>query len=488
VALTLGLSAIGCLLPALLISIRFRMLTEINGEEGVQLPNEALGVTDATFKELYNNDDAKGRSKQSRYGLSDFFWYLLAPAHAIHQEHLESADVRYKITSAVTRKLCAAPEELLQELAEKHAAVLFSEDGLGKHRWEAGRLWGSWEGGWIMGSARHMFFPMFERMIFELVFPEDSFDEDGIQTCTESAENVLDAIKGVSRRKMGTRRKLYEYLKAKLNTGSALREELDPQISQEEWALFLQGVFFTTGVVQLAEGMAHISTALAQHPHVMQRLRDNPDDDVYLSHVVTEALRVWPLFGIAHRITSAEIEVPNGKLPEGSVLCFNYPKYHMTGYKQPEEFIPERWYDLKERNCNYLPFGPPRNRPCPGRRLSLIWMKAVTKIMVQRAAFHSCTEHTRSLPCGGFMLIQPHQQDKKAESWAPSLQLWLCMVFMRGWLAFTSVSRTVMQAVNEIYMLRESKQLQLAQKYFALYGDDVTEPNKPCLANQVGHP
>merc|ERR1711871_1080861 len=136
-----------------------------------------------------------------------------------------------------------------------------------------------------MGGARHMFFPMFERMIFELVFPEQPCDEAGVQTCTASAENVLDAIKGVSQRKMDTRRALYEYLRTKLDQG-AMQEDLDARVSDEEWALFLQGVFFTTGVVQLAEGMAHIATALAQHPEVLKKLRDHPEDDVYLSHVV----------------------------------------------------------------------------------------------------------------------------------------------------------------------------------------------------------
>ena len=77
--------ALCSLAPAVLIGLRFRMLTEINGDTGYQLPNPALGVTGDEFKKLYNHKAASGRSKQSEYGLSDFFWYLLAPAHAIHQ-------------------------------------------------------------------------------------------------------------------------------------------------------------------------------------------------------------------------------------------------------------------------------------------------------------------------------------------------------------------------------------------------------------------
>merc|ERR1712216_69380 len=125
---------------------------------------------------------------------------------------------------------------------------------------------------------------MFERMIFELVFPQSDFMDSETRVCTESAENVLDGIKGVAVRDMDKRRRLYKYLYDKLTEGGAA-SELDEEISQEEWALFMQGVFFTTGVVQLSEGMAHIAMALAQHPHVVQKLRANPQDNVYLNHV-----------------------------------------------------------------------------------------------------------------------------------------------------------------------------------------------------------
>ena len=80
IAVTVVCAGVACMLPAVLIGIRFKMLTEINGEEGIQLPNESLGVTDEAFKELYNHEHATGRSKQSRYGLSDFFWYGHCPS------------------------------------------------------------------------------------------------------------------------------------------------------------------------------------------------------------------------------------------------------------------------------------------------------------------------------------------------------------------------------------------------------------------------
>ena len=62
-----------------------------------------------------------------------------------------------------------------------------------------------------------------------------------------------------------------------------------------------------------------------------------------------------------------------------------------------------------------------------------------------------------------------------------------CKLWMRGWVTVSGVYRTLLQAANEIYMLRESRGLQLAQRYFAHYGDDIVEPNKPCLGDQINY-
>ena len=52
-------------------------------------------------------------------------------------------------------------------------------------------------------------------------------------------------------RKIDKRRELCDYLLKKLE-GGALGDVLDASIEKEEWALFLQGVFFTTGTVGVA--------------------------------------------------------------------------------------------------------------------------------------------------------------------------------------------------------------------------------------------
>jgi cytochrome P450 len=66
------------------------------------------------------------------------------------------------------------------------------------------------------------------------------------------------------------------------------------------------------------------------------------DDDAALDRVIDETLRVHPLFGVAHRITSAPIVVDERvTLPAGSVLLFNYLAFQRTGPAGDDAFDPD---------------------------------------------------------------------------------------------------------------------------------------------------
>jgi cytochrome P450 len=265
-------------------------------------------------------------------------------------------------------------------------------------------------------------------------------------------------------RDMKTRRWMTAYVQARLNMGlCATAANLTKGMTKEERALHIQGVFLTTGVVQMSEAMAHVCLALASFPEVRQKLeaeqRRNADkaakavsgekkaakaavsgekkkektakagekkaaktakaaddedlgpDRTYLDMTLKEVLRLYPLFGIAHRISNAPIEVASlgggggggkgdtgggsagGKgssagtttLPKGTVLCFNYLNYQMIGHRNAAAFYPERWArgNKKERSANYAPFGVMRNRPCPGQRVAQILMLEMTDAIMR---------------------------------------------------------------------------------------------------------
>ena len=64
-------------LPRLVVLMRFWAFRFINGPSGMLLPTEKIAGD--TFVRVYNSPAANIRSIQTTVGLSDFFWYLLAP-------------------------------------------------------------------------------------------------------------------------------------------------------------------------------------------------------------------------------------------------------------------------------------------------------------------------------------------------------------------------------------------------------------------------
>ena len=127
---------------------------------------------------------------------------------------------------------------------------------------------------------------------------------------------------------MGKRHRLTQFLVEKLQA-DGVPHQLPRPLSLMQKALYLQGAFFNTAVVQTSEAMAHLFMAMAQHPDVQWKLASDLEDQQYLDRIITETLRLYPLFGISHRITSADIRLDEKtSLPAGSVLCFNHPEYH----------------------------------------------------------------------------------------------------------------------------------------------------------------
>lgn len=420
-------------LPGLVVSIRMFLFTKLNGDQGVQFPNSDVGADQ--FKALYANKNAKIRSRQKNVGLSDLFWYFLCPGPDIHQEHVETGTHLHSMVHLGTKLMLTVPTERVEALAAKACRIRFcSEAGmreLGFNPASAASVSSASDLGvgvpnWSIVRLRDMFFPTFARFWYELLFDEEP-SEHAIRLIVASGQNVINALKATELRDMAARNALTDFVREKME-GGALAEVVEAAtkgMTPQERALHVQGVFFHTGCVQMSEAMAHTALALAQHPEFADRLAHDTDG-VEMDLFLTEVLRCWPLFGIAHRIASAPISIPgtSGKpvaIPEGTVMCFNYPAYHSVGYDKPSSFLPDRWRTLSKKDANYLPFGSMRNRPCPGQRVALLVMKEMTKVIVERAQFRTAVRHDRSLPGRGICLVMPRTPvDAKGTGLAPS--------------------------------------------------------------------
>jgi hypothetical protein len=259
---------------------------------------------------------------------------------------------------------------------------------------------------------------------------------------------------------MERRYRLTRFLIAKIKAGK-VPHVLPKQLSREEQAFYLQGTYFNTAVVQMSEAMVHLCMVVAQHDEVQARLKANLDDDRYLDQVIAETLRLYPLFGISHRITSADIVVDEQTIiPQGSVLCFNHPNYHRTGFEHPDDFDPGRWENLAPHEQNYIPFGVAANRPCPASGLAPVTLRAVAREMLKRYAFYSSASHTRSSPNRGPCLIVSRALKLNERSRR------IVCAFLRVRDRWEDVWRSLVQLVLGTYMVLDARRLRLCASYF----------------------
>lgn len=381
----IGLASLPFWLPPFVVRLRNRAFVAINGQEGMELPSSGNGGA-AGMKYLYEHPAANLRLRQPSVGLSDLFAYFLSPAHEIHQEHVETAHPHYARVASASRSVLGVPKARLKELARRHTSALIQTDlstvALRKRGWQAARL-------------EELFFVAFARLMYELVFREHP-TAAAERIVLEGATNVIRTLKWTARRDTNARDRLTAHVEEKLSEGCCDWIQFDPALSTRERALYIQGVHLVTGVVQLSEGMAHLHIALAQTPPPAD-LSARPGEATgvadYLARAITESLRRWPLFGIAHRITSEPITMPNtGKvIPADTVLCFNFDQYQHDPetFVRPRSFEPSRWLPSsaaaaethdhepaldKRKVSSYIPFGVMANRPCPAQRMSLVIM------------------------------------------------------------------------------------------------------------------
>jgi len=426
-------------LPRAVVAMRARIFTRINGEEGIAIPGKL--VDGSRFKQIYSHAAADGRSRGA--ALSDLFWYWLSPGPEIHQEHLEPG-TRYEEVARTTRSILALPRKAAEDLAARCASRVLDESG--SRSMQLVRL-------------RDVMMPVWAEFYHELIFGQPC-PRAARELIVGNANDVVNALKMCSLRHMDRREGLTRFLLGRIESGD-VKHQLPQCLSLEERALYLQGVFFNTAIVQMSEAMAHLLLALALNPEVQERVLHDLEDDGYLDRVIAESLRAYPLFGIAHRITSAEIEVdPETIIPEGSVLCFNYLDYQREGVPDPERFNPDRWENLSVRETNYIPFGVSGNRPCPAQAVALVTMRTVARETLRRFGLHSTAAHTRSIPNRGPCILV-----RRGGAQSPLLRHAL-LAFLHIRDRCEDVSRSFVQLVLGTYMVWDARRLRLCQRYF----------------------
>ena len=419
-------------LPARVVALRMWLFARINGDEGVAVPGPLVDAS--RFREVYGHPAADGRSRGA--ALSDLFWYWLSPGAEVHQEHLEPGP-RYDEVARTTRRMLALPADRVADLVGRHAADALA----GIDRARRVRL-------------RDLAMPLWAAVFAEIVFGAPCSRETR-DLIVANADDVVTALKCTGLRHMDRRHRLTRHLEARLGD---VTHDLPACLTPREQALYLQGTYFNTAVVQMSEATAHVLMVLAAHPGLQAEVAAAPDTDGLLGRVVDETLRLYPLFGVAHRITSADIAVDGTTLPAGSVLCFSYPAFHRAGYDEPDRFDPGRWERCSSRDANFIPFGVASNRPCPAWHLAPIALGAAVREVLARATLTTAASHTRSLPNRGPCLVVPRGASPPPH---PAL------VAQRLQDRAEDAGRSVVQLVLGTYMVWDARRQALCRRHFA---------------------
>jgi hypothetical protein len=413
------------------VRLREWIFRKVNGDEGIPIPGPLVGAEH--FARIYAHPAADGRSRGA--GLSDLFWYWLAPGPHMHQEHLEPGE-RYRAVARTTRQVLAISQRRSDQLATAATRRVLHELPPGP----------------IHVRLRDLMMPIWAEVYHELVFQEKC-PRHVRDMIVANADDVVTALKGTGLRHMDRRDRITRYLRERLDAGTC-PVVLPPEFTRDETAWYLQGAFFNTAVVQMSEAMAHILLCAAAYPPA----RPQVDDDAALDRLIDETLRVHPLFGIAHRITSAPIVVDDDvTLPAGSVLLFNYLAHQRTGPAGDDHFDPARWEKIKRKDANFIPYGVTANRACPARGVAPVMLRAATREILRHYAITSSAAHTRSLPSRGPAYLTPagHRGPGPAR-----------LTLMRIRDSWAGAGRSVQQLVLGTWMVADARRQRLCATYF----------------------
>jgi hypothetical protein len=394
-------------LPRSVVALRVWLFARVNGTEGIAIPGDL--VDDSRFLEVYSHPAASGRSRGA--GLSDLFWYWLSPGPEVHQEHLEPGP-RYDEVARCTRRILTMPSAVADQLATESLRVaLPPRTGLVR--------------------ARDLVMPVWAEFYHRVVFGRPATDEvRGL--IVDNADDVVTALKCCGLRHMDRRLRLTDHLERVLDD---VPHELPAVLDRRERALYLQGTFFNTAIVQSSEATAHVLMVLAAD----DALQRAAADEQLLDHIFEATLQRYPLFGVAHRVARADIELSrDSTIPAGSVLCFNYADFHHAG--------------------GHIPFGVAANRPCPAWHLAPVTVKAVTRELLARFTLATTAAHTRPIPNRGPCLMTPRG--------APARHRALTLGYLRLRDRWEDVWRSLVQLVLGTYMVWDARRLRLCQRYF----------------------
>lgn len=236
---------------------------------------------------------------------------------------------------------------------------------------------------------------------------------------TNEAREILQRIIN-DRKKSGKRENdlLDMLLEAKYEDGSSMENK---QLLDEILILF------TAGHETTSNALTFTAQLLARHPQDQEKIYREVQTAVetatsqmeflqqleYTKMAIEEAMRLFPPAYFIDRVNLEEDEFEGMKVPPNSSLLFSMYEIHRNPayWKDPEDFIPERFRDSRQHSSNYFPFGA-GPRMCIGNNFAMYEMIMAVAELVRKYKVSSNPEPVKILP---LITLKPKQAILKFE-------------------------------------------------------------------------
>jgi cytochrome P450 len=139
-------------------------------------------------------------------------------------------------------------------------------------------------------------------------------------------------------------------------------------------------ILFVAGHETSANALSWMIYILGKHPDQLRRIQIAEEEQQahLIRNTILETLRLYPPGWIVDRISLEDDQVLDYVLPKGTIWFIyirgmhRHPKY----WKDPEQFLPDRWDDPNLNKEAYMPFGT-GPRLCIGEHFAMMEMQLI---------------------------------------------------------------------------------------------------------------
>ena len=162
---------------------------------------------------------------------------------------------------------------------------------------------------------------------------------------------------------------------------TAASPKTDATLARDLRGLMLAG-YETTAVT-----LGWIAAMLAHHPTVLARAQDEADagGHDYLDAVISEVMRLRPIFPFTGRRATRDAVVNGVRLPRGAIAVISIMAVHERAdlYEDPLVFRPERFLEQRPGTYTWLSFGGGPHR-CIGASLAALESRLLIGALLER--------------------------------------------------------------------------------------------------------